>query len=74
MLSMKQSEPIFFKNIRLIILFYLSMLNFKKHFRINSLWNPGGKNHMSQVTKLEVHGLWDHNPLEKYLTVCLLNI
>lgn len=50
------------------------MLNFKKLYRINSLWNPRDKNHMSQVTKLEVHGLWDHNPLEKYLAVCLLNI
>lgn len=57
MLSMKQSEPKFFKNMCLIILFYLSTLNFKKCFKINSLWNPGGKNHMSQVTKLEVHGL-----------------
>jgi len=57
MLSMKQSEPKFLKNLCLIILFYLSMLIFKKLFRINSLWNPGGKNHMSQVTKLEVHGL-----------------
>ena len=71
---MKQSEPKFLKNLCLIILFYLSMLIFKKLFRINSLWNPGGKNHMSQVTKLEVHGLWDHSPLEKYLAVCLLNI